>query len=355
MDRETIYEILRRAVNAPSGENCQPWKFIWDSSTRELSVFNIPERDTSLYNVEQSGTLIAQGALIENISIIASTYKFTTHTQVVESPKNVNLVAILTFESSPELRPDELNSYIEKRCTNRKMYKPVEFKDADLDELRLAAQDKIVVSTRLVFDKSAIEKISGSMSMNERIVFEHPLIHKFFFSHIRWTKEEEEKEKNGFYLPTLELDEKQQKAMKLFKSWNIVKVLNHIGVSRIIANDNKKHYASSSLIGALLVEEISKSSLIAVGRAFQRIWLTVAKQRLSLQPATGIVLLKLAIERGESEKFTKSQQDIINTAYEEFKSIFDIDNKRIAVMFRIGDGGEPSAYSQKMPPEILFQ
>lgn len=354
MDSDTLLAILKRAINAPSGENCQPWKFSWSRESNELQVFNIPERDTSLYNVSGSGSLIAQGALIENIAIIASTHKFKTLIQVEKSSVATNLVATLKFENSPSLEPDNLAAYIEKRCTNRKMYRPFTFEASDRNELNRAAE-VTVVSVKYIDNKTDISAISGAMSMNERIVFEHPLIHNFFFSHIRWTKAEEEKEKNGFYLPTLELDEKQQQAMKLFKRWNIVKILNYIGVSRMIANDNKKNYASSSLIGAILIEEITKQNLIAVGRAFQRIWLTVTKQGLSLQPATGIVLLKLAIDQGASGEFTQGQRDIINAAYVKFTELFGEDKKKIAVMFRIGDGGEPSAYSQKMPPEILFQ
>jgi nitroreductase len=353
MDSDTVLAILKRAVNAPSGENCQPWKFSWSNSASELQVFNIPERDTSLYNTQQSGSLIAQGALIENIAIIATTYKFRTLVTVEESLKQVDLVATLRFESAPEITPDVLSTFIEKRCTNRKMYKPVTLTQERLAELRDAVGQKSV-SVTFLENKEDIAEISGAMSMNERMVFEHPQIHDFFFSHIRWTKEEEEKEKNGFYLPTLELDAKQQKAMNIFKRWNIVKVLNHVGVSRMIASDNKKNYASSSLIGALFIEKTTKPDLIAVGRAFQRIWLTVTKQGLSLQPATGIVLLKLATESNRADQFTIAQRNIIDTAYLKFEKLLKPAQKKIAVMFRIGDGGEPSAYSQKMEPKVSF-
>lgn len=38
-----IEMILEDGVTAPSGENCQPWRFMFDGAT--LSLFNIPEAD----------------------------------------------------------------------------------------------------------------------------------------------------------------------------------------------------------------------------------------------------------------------------------------------------------------------
>lgn len=353
MDSDTLLAILKRAVNAPSGENCQPWKFSWSAESAVLSVFNMPERDQSLYNVRQSGSLLAHGALIENISLIAGVHGYSTEVEVSNDTHRPDLVATLTFKPK-SIQPDELASSIEKRCTNRKMYSPVQITSSELRDLKNTTKDFPLIESEFIVDKNIITTLSKSMSMNERIVFEHQKIHHFFFSHIRWTKEEEAKEKNGFFLPTLELDSKQQSAMKLFRSWRLVRMLNHIGISKMIASDNEKHYCSSSLLGAITIENNSKESLVSAGRAFQRIWLTVTKLGWSLQPATGIVLLNLAIDNGAGNEFSQKQQGIIHDAYREFESEFHAEGKKIALMFRVGKGGEPSAYSQKMEPQISF-
>lgn len=353
MDRDTLLAILKRAVNAPSGENCQPWKFSWSDDSAMLSVYNVPERDQSLYNVGQNGSLLAHGALIENISLVAGTHGYSVGVTAKSDAQQPDLVA--TIEFKPEsAQSDELASSIEKRCTNRKIYSPIQITSGELDNLKQSTENFPLIESKFIVDKEMIANLSKSMSMNERIVFEHQKIHYFFFSHIRWTKEEEAREKNGFFLPTLELDSKQQSAMKLFRSWRIVKIFNYIGVSKMIARDNEKHYRSSSLLGVITIEDNSKESLLSAGRAFQRIWLTVTKLGWSLQPATGIVLLKLAIDNGAGNEFSKKQQDMIHNAYKEFENGFQVNGNKIALMFRIGKGGEPSAYSQKMEPQISF-
>ncbi len=69
-----MQKILEAGVRAPSGENCQPWRFVVAGDT--LSIFNIPERDLSPYNFNQLGSMVAHGALIENIVIAATAFGY---------------------------------------------------------------------------------------------------------------------------------------------------------------------------------------------------------------------------------------------------------------------------------------
>ena len=351
MEKSVIAEILTKAVNAPSGENCQPWKFIIDISNA-LSIYNIPERDQSLYNVDQNGSLIAHGALIENIALIANERGYRCEIEIPENRDPSTPTAVIRFASDSSLTPDDLTNYIDRRTTNRKTYKSVSITNDQINQLASVSVGTVV---SFITDKEKIGGLSRAMSMNEKIVFEHQKIHHFFFSHIRWTEAEQNQERNGFYLPTLELDSKQTSGMKLFKNWHIVKWLNLLGVSNMIAKDNQEKYRSSSLFGAIIINDLSKSSLINAGRAFQRIWLTVTKLGLSLQPATGIVLLRAAIKSGSRDEFSLTQQNLIEESYLEFENVFEVRDGSIAVMFRVGDGGEPSAYSSKMPPMITFE
>ena len=42
---EDIKKIIEAAVQAPSGENCQPWRF--EILNNNIKLFNVPERDQS--------------------------------------------------------------------------------------------------------------------------------------------------------------------------------------------------------------------------------------------------------------------------------------------------------------------
>ncbi|MGD8241945.1 MAG: ThiF family adenylyltransferase, partial [Desulfobacterales bacterium] len=66
--------ILQAAIRAPSGDNCQPWRFRVDQN--RISLHLRPEVDRSLFNVDQYASLIACGAAVENMRLAASRYGF---------------------------------------------------------------------------------------------------------------------------------------------------------------------------------------------------------------------------------------------------------------------------------------
>ena len=67
---QLIFDIIRAATAAPSGDNSQPWRFVFfPPETIEFHL--ISDRDNPLLNVDESGTLIALGAAVENAAIMA--------------------------------------------------------------------------------------------------------------------------------------------------------------------------------------------------------------------------------------------------------------------------------------------
>ena len=63
---DPIRQILESGIQAPSGENSQPWRFKRERNgdVERVWLFNRPEADQSLYNYEQSGSYVAHGALL---------------------------------------------------------------------------------------------------------------------------------------------------------------------------------------------------------------------------------------------------------------------------------------------------
>lgn len=70
-----ITDILNAAVSAPSGDNCQPWRFVVRDNV--IFLYDIPELDTSLYNWNSISSLLAHGALLENIKISATNFGYS--------------------------------------------------------------------------------------------------------------------------------------------------------------------------------------------------------------------------------------------------------------------------------------
>jgi len=348
---EDIKKILEAAVYAPSGENCQPWRFeVRDS---RIDVFNLPERDQSLYNHGQMASYFAHGALIENICIASSAYGYGVELSLFPREKEKDLVATV-FLTKNLLKSDPMHSYIKTRCTNRKPYQVMPLTADELCEL--AAVGKEYKNGRLILsqEQEKIEILARAASVNEQVMLSNQFLHNFFFAHVNWTQAEEEKKRTGFYVKTLELPPPAQIAFRIFRHWPIMGIFNHLGFPKLVAQGNAKISSACAAIGGVVVPGTTREDFITAGRVMQRVWLKATQLGLSIQPLAGALFLMQGIRAGGIDKLSSRQIRSIETAYADIEKTFGIRDEVSVMMFRIGKEGEPSARSSRLAPQISF-
>ncbi len=346
---EVIKKIVEYAVNAPSGDNAQPWKFAVQNNT--LFVFNIPDADPTLYNFRQRGSFIAHGALLENIIIASSQEGYKASLELFPSSDKPNLVAIVKFESRPATN-EPLYPFILKRSTNRKPYREVSLSSKHLVEL-LSIPLEENIKFNLLEDRKKIAELGQTLSLNERLILENYTIHEGLFSFIRWTKEAEAKQKTGLYIKTLELEAPQEFAFKLFRHWGLINFLSKFGIAKLVAKNNIKLYISSSAFGILVLDRIDDKSFVFAGRVLQRIWLHATQLGMSLQPTAALLYLAQRIESGETQAFSAGQVNLVQEAQSKIRNIFRLMSGTPAMLFRLGYSDEPSAHSLKKAPVFI--
>lgn len=355
LDKELVYfkdtalkKIINAATQAPSGDNCQPWRFVVRGN--EIRVFNVPERDTSLYNWGQRAAYVAHGALIENISITASALGYGAKIDIFPESENPDLVAVIHLEKSTP-KDEPLYSYIDKRVTNRKPYKKTPLTEEQRVELQRTSSEIDGATFMFTEDLQKITLLAEAGSVNERILLENRRLHEFFFGHINWTEKEELEKRYGLYIKTLELPKPAEIGFKLFSHWAVLRILNKIGASKAVARQNAQIYASSSAIGIITIENDTPLAFIRAGRLLQRVWLKTTKMDLSLQPLAGITFFMQKLLAEGSQAFSTDHIKLIKTRFNIIKETFGINNEVVAIMFRIGHGDEPSAHSLRFPIE----
>jgi len=344
-----IEEIIKLGTLAPSGENCQPWRFAVRGN--QISIFNIPERDDSLYSWGQRASCVAHGAVLENIVIASSAMGYEAGVRFFPDPQDAHLTAVVDLKVTA-IKDEPLYSSISRRVTNRKPYKNTPLTDVQRTELLRTSQEvgggKIMLEEN--FDR--IKMLAGALSMNERILFENPALHSFFYRHISWTAQEDQQKRLGFYIKTLEIPSPALVPMKLAAKWSFMRMLNKINFSKFIAVQNAKVYASSSVIGAIVVPTTSREDFAMAGRLLQRLWLKLTQMGWSLQPLTGIPLLMLRVRADEIGELGTPHAELVKEMYEKITYTFGVSNGIIALCFRVGEGGEPSARSSRLLPDI---
>ena len=348
---ETLKEILMHAVQAPSGDNSQPWEFELGQDT--ISIFNLPERDATLYNFRQQGSYLAHGAVVENIVIVGSHFGYRASVQPF--PGETNCTARVKFTQSNST-DEGLYSAIQKRATNRKPYEIVPLQSAD----RIAIEESILnvldISLFIVEDRKKIEQLAGALSSNERLLMENRYLHDFLFGMIRWTREAE-LEKPGLYIDTMELPPPVRFLFRyILCRWPLVCLLNIIGFSRLLPKQTVSLYQACSAVCAIVIKNLDNTSFLNAGRALQRLWLIATHRKLSLQPITAMPYLARRVQAGEANMFSKKHIDLIMQGHKQIADAFGItSDDHIAMLFRIGYDDLPTAYSVKLQPVIRLK
>ena len=350
---ESIRKILEAGIHAPSGSNSQPWKFIIAGDQAEILA--LPERDHPILNFKNRGTWVAHGALIENIIIASSEFGYEAHLELTPLTPQTKITAKITFEKKPAIKED-LYKVIKERATNRKPYKNIPLNEKQKENLLTQGNKFESVEFRLIEEREKINAIIEASSQDIRIMLEDKNLHGLLFKEIVWTEQEEREKKSGLYLKTMELEKPQQKAFKLLSHWAVANVLNKLGVSKAIARTNAKNYSLCGAVGVLIIKDQDNNFLTA-GRSLERVWLEAEKMGLSCHLLTGVLFFWQRV-KNETSGFSGKHIQIINQSYEKIKTNIGInqdDGQIVALLFRIGYGGQPSGFSSRFSPESLAE
>lgn len=333
---------------APSGENCQPWRFVLRDDTC-IELWNRPERDQSPYNWEQRGSFMANGAALENMTIAAHAEGFQTNIDILPGPQG----HIATISLSPGQMKDALVDFIDKRTTNRKPYQKTPLTEQFKNSLLQASHVVGGVNLSLVEDQQDILKLGRIGSKNEEVMLTNHYMHDFFFEHINWTKAEDDEKKIGFYIDTLELPPPARFMFKILRHWNTCRLLVSLGIHRIVGQENGRTNASAGAIGIITANDTSSYSYVQAGRAFERIWLTATSLGLSVQPLMGMLFLMRKIEAGDDAMFSPEQISQIKSAYTNIFRTINIKGPVLG-MFRIGVSEPPTARASRFPLSVAL-
>ncbi len=348
---EKLERILEAGNTAPSGENCQPWHFYLRGTSVDITLR--PERDQSLYNWGQRSSYLALGAVVENMSIAATHEGMRCEVSYFQNQDKPLLVATLAFHADLSVVPDHLGLSISKRVSNRNPY-AVEALPPDVIRVLGRCLESYPGALHLTEERTAIRELGRVGSTNEEIMLANKALHAFFFSHVNWTKEEDEKKKVGFYIKTLELPAPARSLFRVFQHWPIMRILNVFGFNKIAATQNAATNSSAAVMAAFSTPGLEPIDFVKIGRAVQRFWLTASSLGLSVQPLTGVLYFRLRIFQGEGTIFSAREKKRILDAYDTVLRVFGLTREHVVFMCRIGRGPGPSARATRFPLSDVY-
>lgn len=345
--RDTLKSLINLGNHAPSGDNSQPWRFglIEDG----IKIYITPEHDNPIYNVNLVGSLIAVGAVVQNILMAARAIGLDGSFKI--DGENESLSVSINFVKGPS-SGEAIEETIIARSTNRKPYKERLLTGPEKKSLLEIDAD---IKTKIILIEDSTEKkiLADELSNNERILLENNDFRKAFFGHVVWPGASPDQKKRGLLVSTLELNPIQKFFFKLY-STNFARILNFMKIGNRVAKDNAKVYSRSSAFAVFSTENSNPADLIDVGRAFEQFWLSATKNHLSCQPVTGLLLLHNRLRADSPGSLNQAQQNVIEKAYVKVAEIAGIKEPMQAIaILRIGESDPPSERSPRVNPDIL--
>lgn len=337
---DIIEFLLKAGIQAPSGDNAQPWKFA--SSKNKIKVFLDREADQSFFNINQIASIISCGAVIENITIAASFFGIKTDVNYLPDKNCENLMANLSFsfvKDKKEITKDSLFDSIWKRNTNRKFYNKSSVHSSILNDIKLLISSLPGTSIHFVTEKDAIKRLAKIVYKVDQIRTQNRSLHEHLNSMIRFTDQEAQIKRDGFPLKNLEAGMAGELFLKATKSWQVMDVLNKTGISKIAAIHSYQGILNSSGVALIFVDGLDKESFLKGGRTLELSWLALTRQNLSVQPMTAITLFWLRWLIKGKDEFSKGQQTLLALVWKDFHEIFadvDFNTNGTVVLFRFG-------------------
>lgn len=342
--------ILSEAVRAPSGDNLQPWYFslLEDS----VQIFLDPKKDNYFFNCNNIASLLAIGALVENIVIVASKYGLASKVVNLPDKAKANLVAKVRFSSVAE-QVDQLYEFVRLRKSSRKPYDQGKvFTKKTVGSFKSLGKN-YESKLFLVLDNESISKIARAATSAEKTVLTNTELRKLFFDDVRWTDAEERREGRGLSLRSLDLNPVQKLFFRMYSYAIGSKILNKLKFSSIITSENSKLYASSSAYGGISINRDSPEMWIDAGRHLQRVWLTATKLNISLQVTSGVVFLNYRIKACDHLTLTDEQVEDCRVSAEIISNYAHDPGSTVAIIFRMGYSEESDFYTSRLEPNIV--
>jgi len=338
---QPLRKIIEAGTRAPSGDNCQPWRF--QAGRDSIDLFNVPAQDNSLYNYRQRASLIALGACLENMLIAAADLGLEAQVGYFPEPDDKQHVARVTLSRGTNLS-EILYPSIAERTSNRKNFSGGALAPEQALALEASA-GKVPGATLLLHqDAQKISEAADLVACSDRLAFENPSLHGFLFDHLRWTPEQAEDSRDGMDILTLELAPQDKLFFPLLKHFNFVRLAQRFGATRLIAANARKLMLSASATGLISIASSSDTSWLSAGRLLKRVWLEATRIGLSFHLMTGTTLLLQRVREGDVTGLSKSNLELLNKA-DALLSKLAGGAAVTALLFRVGFCSPPSGRS----------
>lgn len=329
--------LIGAAIQAPSGDNCQPWQF--QVGENSIQIHLNPLSDNSPFNSGQFASLVACGAALENVCVAAKANGSSTKTTIYEERDANELVANVDISQSAVAADTFLFGDIWRRTTNRRMYQKRPLLPLMRDSLQKSVEEFPRVKLSLLEGKDKLAQLTDVIEKIDRIRVENQGMHEFLYRSIRFSRQEARETQDGMGIDVLEVGQSGKLFLQFTRSWKVMSLLNKFGFSRYvshIASRGMKHCSAAIL---LTVPSLGQKDLILGGQAMQRLWLQLTHLGLYAQPMAALPILRNQWMVGNKENFGPKHMQVLEEVWRSYQVLFpnvNMEEEGQVILLRLG-------------------
>ena len=354
MKKDDLLLILQKGILAPSADNLQPWKFkLFDN---QIDLFLDYDHVKNFCDEGYLAPYLSAGAVIENMRVAANHFEYSLTASYLPKKNDPLQVATLNFSVGNQ-GSDPYYTALDTRMTNRKFYDM----SRRIDVSTYGKLERIVKSEegfKLLWIKKndlSLAKLSQILGQADQLRFESKRLHQEFIETLRFNQDEVKKTQDGLDLRTLEAGPMGDLLFKLTSSWQRLKFLNSLGVSRLFNFYTQLQMSTSQAAGLMIAKSHEPIDYIRGGEVMERVWHEITLNGLSIQPMEALPIFLINLKLNGGRDFTQNQKRKLENLKREFFSLFEIDDQNgLILLFRIGYARPSSTRSLRRPLESFL-
>jgi hypothetical protein len=269
--------LAHAAALAPSGGNCQPWRF--ELSGRELAIVFDRSRSLATMDVRSRASYVALGAALLNARIAAAASNRLGPFELFPEGPSSDVVATLEFGTGTDPSLAELRDAMYERCSNRRNGTRGALDLGVVNQLSRAAKSENA-RLALITDPERLAECADIFAATERIRFLNPTLREDAIRELRWPGDDAG---TGIDVATLDLSGPESASLQLMGRSDVMELLDQWDAGGALGDYVKRALASSSAVAVVTVENASPTSYLTGGMALERVWIEAQRAGLGVQ------------------------------------------------------------------------